>query len=63
MRTAFFWLWFIAAVGALGRLASTGQHGLPARLDPGDAIGAVVLITAFVVLGRVLYRSVRPERS
>ena len=60
MRTLFFRLWFVGAVGALGRLVSSGQRG---RLDPGDVVALVVLLTASIVLGRALYRSARTEHS
>ena len=63
MRTLFFWLWFVGAVGALGRLVSSGQQGLLTRLEPGDVVALVVLLFASIVLGRVLYRSARTEQS
>lgn len=62
MRThAFFWLWTVAAVIALGRLWSVGQRG-SARPDLVDALAAVILAVAVVILGRVLYRLAELDR-
>ncbi len=63
MRTLFFWVWFVSAVAALGRLVSSAQQGLLTRLDLGDVTALVVLLLAFVVLGRVLYASAQRERA
>lgn len=56
-----FWLWFGAAVLALGILWSDAQLGL-GRLGIVDALAAALLLFSLLVLGRAMYRLARQSR-
>lgn len=57
----FFWISFVAAALALGRLWSNAQPGI-GQLGRADALAAAVLVLAVIVLGRIMYRLAEPTR-
>ncbi len=64
MRTVAFWLWFVVATAALGRLWWTVDHGgLFVRFGAADAIALVALLVSGFVLARVEYETARVGRK
>lgn len=63
MRTIAFWVWFVVAVGALGRLWSTVESGgLFVRFGAVDAGALALLLASGLALGRAQVRVARDSR-